>query len=514
MALHPYAQNVSDVAREIKGVRRAMQKHHDANRRLLITEIGWGSGAPKEQHDFVLTPKGQKQRLLQSFKLLLAHRSQWHLAGVYWFDWRDPAPGKGLCGFCYSSGLLKHNGKAKPRSRRSSTSSAHDGAEPRTALTVRSRSRGRRRPRAARGARRRRVRRVRLDVHHPAATVPPAPRDFYGVAANINDVLTPADYANMQAAGVRTLRLIFFWPSIQSTQGAAYNWSSLDAKVEAAAEHGIRVLPVFIGTPSFLTGCAERNCQVRLPNKTPAGSAAWQVFLAAAAARYGPQGEFWKEHPDLKPQPVGLWEIWNEENNFNANGDPRATPAEFTDLLRISREALQSVDPRREDDGRRDVRHAPWVNRPTSYRMGLHAGPLRGRRRALHRRHRTSSLCDQGLRHRLPDEQGPRRHGLQRRLGDAAVRHRDRLGLGRGARRPRVRHDACPGRRRTSRKPSTSSWRTASGGTSRASTGSTGATRRPGKGLCAFCYSSGLYFNDGTPKPSLAAYKAFALAGR
>ena len=64
VALHPYAQKVSDVAGEIKGVRRAMQKHHDANRRLLITEIGWGSGAPKEQHDFVLTPKGQKQRLL------------------------------------------------------------------------------------------------------------------------------------------------------------------------------------------------------------------------------------------------------------------------------------------------------------------------------------------------------------------------------------------------------------------------------------------------------------------
>jgi hypothetical protein len=114
VALHPYAQTVSDVAGEIKGVRRAMQKHHDANRRLLITEIGWGSGAPKEQHEFVLTPKGQKQRLLQSFKLLLAHRSQWHLAGVYWFDWRDPAPGKGLCGFCYSSGLLKHSGTAKP----------------------------------------------------------------------------------------------------------------------------------------------------------------------------------------------------------------------------------------------------------------------------------------------------------------------------------------------------------------------------------------------------------------
>jgi hypothetical protein len=114
VALHPYADQVKDVSREIKAVRRVMLRHHDGSKGLMITEIGWGSGAPKEQHEFVLTPKGQKQRLLQSFKLLLAHRSQWHLAGVYWFDWRDPAPGTGLCGFCYSSGLLKHSGHEKP----------------------------------------------------------------------------------------------------------------------------------------------------------------------------------------------------------------------------------------------------------------------------------------------------------------------------------------------------------------------------------------------------------------
>jgi hypothetical protein len=34
----------------------------------------------------------------------------------------------------------------------------------------------------------------------------------------------------------------------------------------------------------------------------------------------------------------------------------------------------------------------------------------------------------------------------------------------------------------------------------------------PGKGLCAFCYSAGLYTDDGHAKPSLRAYKRFALA--
>ncbi len=114
VALHPYAQKVHDVGREIKAVRKVMGQHHAGSRPLLITEIGWGSGAPKEHHQFVLTPKGQKKRLQQSFKLLVSHRRKWHLGGVYWFDWRDPARGTGLCGFCYSSGLLKHNGGAKP----------------------------------------------------------------------------------------------------------------------------------------------------------------------------------------------------------------------------------------------------------------------------------------------------------------------------------------------------------------------------------------------------------------
>jgi hypothetical protein len=346
----------------------------------------------------------------------------------------------------------------------------------------------------------------------PPPPVPAAPRDFYGVAANINDVFTPADYANMQAAGVKTLRLIFFWPSIQSSRGAAYNWSSLDAKIEAAAEHGIRVLPVFIGTPSFLTGCTERDCQVRLPNKTPAGSTAWQVFLAAAAARYGPQGQFWKEHPGLRPQPVGLWEIWNEENNFNADGAPRATPEEFTDLLRISREALQSVDPHAmtmvggmfgTPHGSTDPRVTAWGFTQGLYDAG--AAPYFDAI-ALHPyATKVSGIAYQvnKVRQVMDSNGGSETPMFVTEIGwgsDAAhVDHEFVTSVAGQAQNLADAFDLFLANRKRwdLRGVDWFDWR----------------DPPPGKGLCAFCYSSGLYFNDGTPKPALAAYRRFALAG-
>jgi polysaccharide biosynthesis protein PslG len=339
-----------------------------------------------------------------------------------------------------------------------------------------------------------------------------APPDFYGVAANIADVLEPEDYANMQAAGVRTLRIVFLWPSIQSAAGHPYSWSSIDAKVEAAAMHGIAVQPVLIGTPSFLTGCSERDCQVRLPNKTPEGSAAWQAFLAAAATRYGPDGQFWTEHPELDPQPVRLWEIWNEENNFNSAGQPRVTPQEFTDLLKISREALRRVDPNAETmvggmfgtpHGSTDPRVTAWGFTQGLYEAG--AAPYFDAI-ALH----PYSTKVPGVAYQMNRV----RHVMVANGDSQTPMYVTEIGWGSDA--AHVNHEfvttvsgqarnladafnvfVSNRKRWNLRGVNWFDWR----------------DPPPGKGLCAFCYSSGLYFNDGTPKPSLAEYKRFALAG-
>jgi hypothetical protein len=59
--------------------------------------------------------------------------------------------------------------------------------------------------------------------------------------------------------------------------------------------------------------------------------------------RYGPDGAFWRENPQLPALPIRAWEIWNESNivSFSARPDPRR----FARLLRISGRAIHRADP-------------------------------------------------------------------------------------------------------------------------------------------------------------------------
>ncbi len=105
------------------------------------------------------------------------------------------------------------------------------------------------------------------------------------------------------------------------------------------------------GTPGW--AAPEPNV---LPVSNPLQRWAWSSFLRAAAERYGRDGEFWEEHPDLPYLPIKRWEIWNEQNIVSFDADPR--PARFAMLLRISGRTLQADRPRAEGDHRRLLRPA------------------------------------------------------------------------------------------------------------------------------------------------------------
>jgi polysaccharide biosynthesis protein PslG len=114
VALHPYARTVGQLQLEIEKLRAAMAQHGDSETPLWLTELGWGSGEPNR---FGLNKglEGQKRLLEGSFRLILDHRSAWHVQRLFWFDWRDPAPGAPqACSFCSSAGLLHNNGDPKP----------------------------------------------------------------------------------------------------------------------------------------------------------------------------------------------------------------------------------------------------------------------------------------------------------------------------------------------------------------------------------------------------------------
>ncbi len=114
-SVHPYSATIGQFRTIISKVRRVMKAHHDGATALWLTEVGWGSAHHTRREPLNKGLRGQKRMLQRSFKLVLHKRRRWHVGRLFWFDWRDPIPGtRGGCGFCDSSGLLRHNHELKP----------------------------------------------------------------------------------------------------------------------------------------------------------------------------------------------------------------------------------------------------------------------------------------------------------------------------------------------------------------------------------------------------------------
>jgi hypothetical protein len=164
------------------------------------------------------------------------------------------------------------------------------------------------------------------------ATAAPAPRGFFGIVPQ--GPLASSDLDRMEGA-VGTLRIAFLWSELEPQPGVR-DLRSYDDLVAAAAERGIRVMPIVYGTPAWLAPQAARP---------PLGSArarrAWSSFLRFLVARYGSDGSLWEGRP--RRLPVRDWQIWNEPN-FKLFWRPRPSPRGYARLLRISARAVRHVD--------------------------------------------------------------------------------------------------------------------------------------------------------------------------
>ncbi len=77
------------------------------------------------------------------------------------------------------------------------------------------------------------------------------------------------------------------------------------------------------------------------PPRVPADYAA---YAGAFAARYGPGGTFWRQHPGLASAPVHTYEIWNEPDNGEF-WSPAPDPARYADLYLAARAAIHASQP-------------------------------------------------------------------------------------------------------------------------------------------------------------------------
>jgi hypothetical protein len=83
-----------------------------------------------------------------------------------------------------------------------------------------------------------------------------------------------------------------------------------------AAITGMQVLPVFDNVPDWvaqLDNC-EAEC-ARFPPRSELSLLAWRGFIRGAVQRYGPDGSYWAEHPEVPARPIRAWQIWNEQNS-------------------------------------------------------------------------------------------------------------------------------------------------------------------------------------------------------
>jgi polysaccharide biosynthesis protein PslG len=177
-----------------------------------------------------------------------------------------------------------------------------------------------------------------------SSTAQALPANFWGI-----DPQAPPSLDQLQRikrGGVSSIRISIPWGAIQTTPDGPPNWSSVDPVVKIASQAGVEVLPFVYGAPSWAVAVAKfpsTNPPATLPVKTGAQRFAWTSFLKLVVARYGPNGSFWAENPDISPRPIRTWQIWNEENFFYFVAKP--SPGDYGKLVKISHQAIKSVDP-------------------------------------------------------------------------------------------------------------------------------------------------------------------------
>jgi hypothetical protein len=155
-------------------------------------------------------------------------------------------------------------------------------------------------------------------------TVGISDNDLYWDANNPAAVQESLD--RMQALGVQNIRIAVPWAAVEPVDGY-YDWSSIDAMVNAADARGMGVLAVVSTSPTW-----TRSADSTVYNP-PSDPAAFADFLRTMSSRYAGK--------------VGAYEVWNEPNYYVAYS-PAPDPAGYTALLKAAYPAIKAGDPNAE----------------------------------------------------------------------------------------------------------------------------------------------------------------------
>ncbi|MEA2348927.1 MAG: polysaccharide biosynthesis protein PslG [Thermoleophilaceae bacterium] len=172
-----------------------------------------------------------------------------------------------------------------------------------------------------------------------AVAIPPAAGAVVPLKLGLHlETATPAEFSRIAVGGADLVRLPVKWGHVQPLPDGPYDWSEYDALIGDAATAGLPVLPVIVGSPRYARpGPAEEPTRAVDRRR-------FNAFVESLAARYGPGGAFWTEHPEIPPRPVGAWQLWNEPNlSHYWAGSPNAR--EYVALVRNMRRVILKVQP-------------------------------------------------------------------------------------------------------------------------------------------------------------------------
>lgn len=192
----------------------------------------------------------------------------------------------------------------------------------------------------------------------------PVPGGFVGtnvdgpMLTGQDGVAYPSQFGVMRSNGVQSIRAVFSWSIAQpyaswaqvpAGQGGMFvngaggvptNFAGTDQIVELAAAQGITVLPTIIGAPSW-----DAGSMTALGLAPPRDNQPYGWYLTTLIGRYGPNGSFWSQHPNLPRRPIRMWEVWNEPNLVQF-WPMRPWPSSYVALLRVAHGAIKQADPR------------------------------------------------------------------------------------------------------------------------------------------------------------------------
>jgi hypothetical protein len=155
----------------------------------------------------------------------------------------------------------------------------------------------------------------------------------------VSDAALDGQMALMARSGVESVRSIFSWTDIETSQGV-YDWNAFDRTVAAAGRHGIEVLPNVQTVPRWASSRPDAQFWWRYEPRDPK---LFADFMTAAVARYGPRGTFWKANPGLPKVPIRDWQLFNEQmaNWFWAT---QPWPSSYTKVLKAAYRSIHKAD--------------------------------------------------------------------------------------------------------------------------------------------------------------------------